>query len=175
MPLVGGEDSELGMTAKVALAFAALGAIWVATQTGVLQALLALGLGSPMVAGLLVLVVMAYWALDELEDDDDASDVISKTSDRAESATQGLLDGAAALILGLVAIAGTVGMEVFNGLLGMMDLAFQFPALGLAQVGTLATGLLGAAGALSPVMVGGIGIGLLVVGALARKRGETEG
>lgn len=175
MPLLGGEDAELGMTAKVALAFAALGAIWVATQTGVLQALLALGLGSPIVAGLLVLVVFAYWAIDELEDDDAASDVISKTSNRAESATQGLLDGAAALVLGVVAIAGTVGTELLNALMGTVDLAVQFPALGLAQAGTVVTGVLGALGTLPPEVVAAVGIGLLVVGTIARKRRQTEG
>lgn len=164
---------DLGMRGKVVLSFVALGLGWLALQTGVVEAVLALGLASPTVAGLLVLAVIAYWALDELEDDDDATDVISKTTDRAESASKGFLDGAAVLIMGLATFALTVGTELFDGIMALVDVAMTVP-LASAQVGTGIAGIAGAAGILGTTEVAAVA-GVLLVAAFVARRNKTEG
>lgn len=164
---------DIGARGKVVLAFVALAVGWLALQTGALEAVLALGLASPMVAGLVVLAILAYWALDELEDDDDATDVISKTSNRAESASKGLLDGTAALIMGGLAVASTVGLEVFDGLASFVDVALSVP-LASAQIGTGLAGIAGAAGILATTEVAAAAAVLLVAAFVAR-RNKTEG
>jgi hypothetical protein len=167
------ELDELGMRTKVLLAFVALGAGWLALQTGVVEAVLALGLTSPTVAGLVVLAMLAYWALDELDDDDDATDVIRKTSERAENASKGFLDGTAALIMGVAAILMTIGMQAFDALLAFVDVASQLP-LAFANVGAILAGIGGALGFLAAPEVAAIGV-VLLIGALIARRRETRG
>lgn len=164
---------NLGMRGKVALAFVALGVGWLALQSGVVEAVLALGLASPTVAGLLVLAIIAYWALDELEEEDDATDVISKTSDRAESASKGLLDGTSALIMGLATFLLTVGTEMFDGIMAFVDVAMTVP-LASAQVGTGIAGIAGAAGILGTTEVAAAAV-ILLVAAFVARRNRTEG
>lgn len=164
---------EIGMRGRVLLAFVVLALGWLALQTGVFHAVLALGLTSPTVAGLLVLAVLAYWALDELEDEDEATDVISKTSERAESASKGLLDGTAALIMGIGTVGLTVGVELFDGVLALIDMAMTLP-LASAQIGTGIAGLAGAVGLLAVSEVALVALVLLVAG-LAARRHRMEG
>lgn len=159
---------DLGMRSRVLLAFVALAVGWLALQTGALQAVLALGLASPTVAGLAVLGVLAYWALDELEDDDDATDVIGKTSDRAESASKGFLDGTSALVMGLVTVGGTIGLELFDAFAGFVDMALTVP-LASAQVGATLAGIAGALGVLAAPEVAAVGVVLLVAAFVARR------
>lgn len=161
---------DLGMQGKLVLAFVALAAGWLALQTGAIEALLALGVGSPTVLGLVVIGVLAWWAFDELEDDDDATDVISKTSGRAEDASRGFLNGTSALIMGIVAVGGTVGMEVFDGLLSFVDVALTVP-MASAQIGTAVAGIAGAAGVLATNEVAIIAAALLVAAFVARRNG----
>jgi hypothetical protein len=164
------EDREdMHPRTKVLLAVAGLAALWVAAQTGVLEAVLALGLASPTVAGLALLAVIAYWALDELEDDDEARDVIDKTTSRAESASAGRLDGPAALVLGLVGIGLTVGTQALDFVAGLVDVIATAP-LAAANLGTIAAGIGAMAGILASNHVVAIGAALLVLGLIARRR-----
>lgn len=162
-------DRDLSPTAKVILALVALAAAWLAFQSGILQALLALGVASPTVLGLAVLALIGYWALDELEDDDDATDVIGKTADRAEGASRGFLDGTAALVMGVGAIVATVGTQAIDGLAAFIDIAMTAP-LAAANVGTLFAVGASAMGYLTHPAVAVIGVGLLVAGLIARRR-----
>lgn len=165
-------EDEMSPQMKVVLTIALLAVGWLALQTGALQAVLALGLASPTVAGLVVLGLLAYWALDELEDDDDATDVISKTSSRAESASQGFLSGSAALIMGVSTVGLTVGMDLFDGIMAFVDVAMTVP-LASAQIGTALAGIAGALGYLAAPEVGGAALVLLIAAFVAR-RNETE-
>lgn len=165
-------ERDFSPTVKVILAIVALAAAWIAFQSGVLQALLALGVTSPTVLGLGILALIGYWAIDELEDDDDASDVIGKTADRAEGASKGFLDGAAALVMGVAAIVATVGVQAIDGLTALLDLAMTAP-LAAANIGTLFAVGASAMGYLTNPMVVGVGIVLLVAGLIAHRRGAT--
>jgi hypothetical protein len=167
------DRDEMSPRAKVLLAFFALAGVWVAVQTGVIQALLALGLTSPLFAGLAVLGLFAYWALDELEDDDGATDVISKTSERAESASEGFLSGTATLIMGVATVALTIGAQLFDGIAAFIDVALTVP-LASAQIGTGLAGVAGALGILAAPEVAVTGVVLLVAAFIARRNGADS-
>lgn len=160
---------ELPDWGKLLLAFGALGAVWVGFQTGWLQALMALAVSSPTALGLIVLALFTYWAWDELEDDDDASDVISKTSNRAENATGGLLNSTAALVLGALAILGTVATQALDAGMAFVDVAVAMPFASV-QLGTVGLGALGALGAIPVEWVIGGGLLLLGLGMITRDR-----
>jgi len=167
------DREEMSPRTKVLLAFVALAGVWVAFQTGVIEALLALGLTSPMFAGLAILGLFAYWALDELEDDDDATDIISKTSERAESASEGFLSGSATLIMGIATVALTIGTQLFDGIAAFVDVALTVP-LASAQIGTGFVGVAGALGFLAAPEVAAVAA-LLLIAAFVARRTSTEG
>lgn len=155
---------------RVGIAIAALAIGWIAFQTGALDALLTfVGSFGEVLIGLLVLAIIGFFAISEAEDDDSAGDVVGKTTDRLDDATEGLLDGVSALVLGVVAIVLTIGGQAVDLLGGLADLAGQSPVIA-GQLATIGVGALGAVGRLSTTGVVIAGVALLLIGLIWRER-----
>lgn len=99
---------------------------------------------SDILLGLAVIALVGWWAFSEAEDDDGIADVVDKTTDRAENASKGFLEGTSALIIGGVAVALTVGSELLGLLFGLVDIASTAPGV----AGTIGAGIAGLAGML---------------------------
>ncbi|MFB6128371.1 MAG: hypothetical protein ABEJ47_01285 [Halorhabdus sp.] len=165
-------EVDLGVTGKILIGFVALAVAWIALQSGVLTAIVALGVSSPTIIGLLFLVVVAYWAVDEAEEGDDAGDVIDKTTDRIERWTAGFIDGTTALILGGLGIATVSGAEVLGLLNNLVDVGAMAP-MAAAQIGTILAGLGLGMGALTTPAFAALAVGFLVIGLVAKRRASN--
>lgn len=79
-------------------------------------------------------------------------------------AGDGLLDGATALVLGVVAIVLTIGTQAVDLIAGLADFAAQSPLVA-GQLATIGVGVLGALGRLSVtgVVVGGVALLLFAI------------
>lgn len=165
-------DVDLGVTGKLLIAFAALAVAWVTFQSGVLPAMVALSVSSPTLLGLAAIALIAYWAFDEAEEGDDASDIVDKTTDRIERWTAGLIDGTTALILGGLSIAVVSGTEFLGMLNGLVDVGAMAP-MATAQIATILAGLGLGLGALSTTAFVGIAAVFLVGGLVAKRRASS--
>lgn len=166
--MIGLVMKEMGQRSKIVLAFVILGGVLLGIQTGVLQAVAAIVAADPIILGFVVLGLLLWWALDEAEDDDDASEIISKTADRAERRSKGFLDGTGAVLVGLVAIAGTVGTQLFDALVGVAGGALTAP-LAAANLGVIAAIGGSILGLVSGTQVLVIAVALLIAGLVARR------
>lgn len=149
---------RLGTTGTVGAVLALLAGLWVVLNTSLAAAVAGpfevLTANLRLVAGLVIIGLIGYWALDEIEDDDEITDTVEKTGERASSATRGALS-TTSVFLGAVA---TVAFG-FSG--ELIDLLGQAPAMaGQLLIGGL--GLAGAGGFLS-VEVVAVGVVLVVV------------
>ncbi|MFC7047278.1 hypothetical protein ACFQH6_19385 [Halobacteriaceae archaeon GCM10025711] len=127
-----------------------LAALWVAFTMGLLAGpLAALTANATLLVGVGALALLGWWVWDEVEEDDDLSSVVSKTGDRAERASRGFLDGMAAVILAVAAVAFTIGDVLLGGLAGFADQLVQAPlvAANLAGIGLGLAGIMGFLGA----------------------------
>lgn len=133
--------SSMGTQSKVLLGAALLAVLWTASRMALLPLGVIAGNGD-ILAGVAVLALIAYWAASEAEDGDGFGDVVDKTSDRAEEASRGFLEGMSALVIGAVAVALTVGSELLGLVFGLVDIAGAAPGV----AGTIGAGLAGLAG-----------------------------
>lgn len=161
MALMGDLDGRgrlLAALGVIAVAFVAVNVAGglVATVTGPLLS------NADLVIGLGLIGLLGWWVVSEADEGDSAADAIGKTADRAEDATDGFLEGTAAVILGGSAILLTVGQQV-------LDLAGIAPtvASNLLAVGL---GFLGIAGVVSSTQFVAIALIALVVAVAIRRR-----
>lgn len=151
MPLT----KRLGPRGGVIVAVAAIALVWVVINTSLLASvagpLSILTANSRLVAGLLVVGVFAYWALDELEEDDDATMAIQKTSERAADATGGFITVTRAVVAGVATVVLTAGDQ-------LVMVLTEAPMV----VGQLTISVLGIGAA-----VGALPVGVLLIGAVA--------
>jgi len=156
MPLVNVEDNRM----KVALAVLAMLAAWLAFQSGMLaQVAGPIVANAGILSGVVLVLLLGWWALDEAEDDDDATDVIEKTATRAET-----------VILGAVAVLLTFGGNLLDLLGSLVELLAGGPLIA-SNLGAGLAGIAGALGFVSPEIVGGIVVVLLFAALIARDRG----
>ncbi|WP_436924927.1 hypothetical protein [Halosimplex amylolyticum] len=147
----------------------ALAAVW-----GVVNTSLAASVAGPvhMVAanlrlfiGFGIIAMLAYWVLDEADENDDVSDALEKTSDRAADASGGFINVTRVFLAGLATIIATSG----DALIDMITMA---PTI----AGQVGIGLLGAgagAGMLSVRMFAIIAVAVIVFSAILKERAES--
>jgi hypothetical protein len=147
--------TRLGPPGGVVVAAAVLALVWIVVNTPLLASVVGplsiIKANGQLVIGLLIVGIFAYWALDELEEDDDATIAIKKTSERAADATGGFITVTRAAVAGVATIVLTAGDQ-------LAATVVEAPLI----VGQFAISALGVGAAL-----GALPIGLLLVGAAA--------
>lgn len=148
--------SRFGARGNIVLGLLGLALVWVVVNTSLVASLSGplaiLTSNLQLFAGLAVILALAYWALDEVEEDDDVTDAVSKTSERAEEASAGFINVTTAVLGGLAAILVTSGDALFSVIGEAPMLAGQF-----------IIGLLGVGGAIGALPLGLVAVGALVV------------
>jgi len=148
--------NRLGTTGTIASVVAVLAGLWVVLNTS-----LAASLAGPfavvtanlrLVAGLAIILAIGYWALDEVEQDDEFTDAVEKTGERASSASRGALNTTTVLLGGLATVLFGFGAE-------LVDILGQAPAM----AGQFAIGLLGLGGAGGFLSVEVVAVGVVLV------------
>lgn len=132
---------DLSTQSKVIGAVGILALLWVASRTVALPVAMLAG-SADILLGVAVIGLIGWWAASEADDDDGIADVVDKTTDRAEDASKGFLDGMSALIIGGVMVLVTVGTEFMDLVFGLVDIASAAPGV----AGTVLAGVAGFAG-----------------------------
>jgi len=155
---------RLGPTGTIGVVVVVLAALWIVLNTSLAAAvagpLAMLTANLRLVVGLVIIAALGYWALDELEEDDEWTDAVEKTGDRASESTRGIINGTTVIL-------GTVVTVLVTGGDALVDVLGQAPAM----AGQLVLGILGVAGAgglLSPRVLAVGAVVVIVITAVAR-------
>lgn len=155
---------RLGPTGTVLAVVALLGGLWVVLNTSLAAAVAGpvamLTANLRLVAGLVVIGLIGYWALDELEDDDEFTDAVEKTGERASTASRGFINTTTVVL-------GTVATVLFGFGDALIDVLGQAPAFaGQFIIGILGIG--GASGLLSVEVLAVLAVLVIIATGVAK-------
>jgi len=145
--------NDLSKQMQVLVGVVVAAAVWLVASMGILPVDVFTA-NSEVLLGVAIIAVIGWWAFSEAEDDDGIADVVDKTTDRAENASEGFLEGTSALIIGGVAVLLTVGSELLGLVFALVDIAANAPGV----AGTIGAGLAGFGG-----MMGFLNVTMLAV------------